>query len=309
MGAGVKAAGAGWSSLAPWENGLFQLRKEVNAAPLIVKGASSMSRFVFAIALAATAAAFAPGSGALANGGAHAPPADLPPYAQPGECFAKVVSEPTYASTSRKVLVKSGWSETVRTPRLTERVARRVLVRSARVERVRIEPSYRTETYWVERPGERQLVTEPARYETVREKVLIEAGHAEWRRQEAPLAYGETNSGQTMLQATGEIVCRIWVPARYGYSTRKVLVSSGRTYEVEGPPRQKKVTRTVQVSAGGWREKRIPAVYRTEYVTRVVREGRTRVVRHPAVYRTVRGERMVSPGGERWVKVVCAPQH
>ena len=47
-------------------------------------------------------------------------------------------------------------------------------------------------------------------------------------------------------------MCRVWVPARYAYQSRKVLVERGRTYKVAGPARREKVVRRVKVAEGGW---------------------------------------------------------
>jgi hypothetical protein len=231
---------------------------------------------------------------------------DLPPQnARPGECYGKVTLPAVYGTAQRQELVREAWTETRRGAPVVQRQVRQVLVRPAGVERVRTAPVYRTVVSWVEHPGAVRRVREPARYEIVREKVQIEAGHSEWRRSDAPLAYGETSSGQTVLQATGEVVCRVWVPARYETVERRVLVSRGKTYEVVGPARRERVTRRVLVSAGGWIELHRPAVYRTEYVGRVLREGEAQVIAHGPVYRTVETQSLIRPERDGWSRVLC----
>ena len=230
---------------------------------------------------------------------------DLPPNAHPGECFGKVVLPAVYGTASREILEHEGWTETRRTPDVVEHIAQRVLVRPAAVERIRTAAVYRDEVSWIDHPGRRRIVSEPARYQTVSEKVLISPGHAEWRRTDAPLAYGETNSGQTLVQATGEVVCRVWVSARYGHVSRQVLISPGRSYAVAGPGWRERVVRHIRVSDGGWIERRVPALYRTEYVGRTVRPGRAEVIEHPAVYRTVESQALIQPEREGWAQVLC----
>lgn len=228
-----------------------------------------------------------------------------PPNARPGECFGKVILPPVYGTSHQRVLQHPAWTETRRSRAVVERSRRLVLVRPARVERVRVPALYRTETSWIERPGAREWVHEPARYEIVREKVMLEPGHAEWRRQSAPLAYGENRYGQTLVEPTGEVVCRVWVPARYGFTERKVQVSPGRSYAVEGAPRHQRVVRKVLVRPAGWSERRVPALYRTQVVERVVRAGKPVVIQHPAVYGQAETQKLLREEGPGWAKVLC----
>jgi hypothetical protein len=244
-------------------------------------------------------------SGAQAQAQAQDQP---PPNARPGECYGKVILPPVYGTSERRELVHEAWTETRRTPAVVRKTARKVLVRPARDEKVRTAPVYRTVVSWVTRPGVVRRVSEPDRYRTIREKVLVEPGHSEWRRTDAPLAYGETASGQTVLQSTGEIVCRVWVPPRYKFVEREVLVARGRTHDVVGPPRRKRVVHKVLVSKGGWTVRHRAAVYRTEYVKQVVRPGRTELVEHAPVYRIVETPVLVRPAHEGWSRVLCGGQ-
>ena len=231
---------------------------------------------------------------------------DHPPNsARPGECFGRADAPPVYGTEQHQVLVRRAWTETRHTPAVIDRIARQVLVRPEVVERHRTPATYRTVVDWVERPGPTRRVYEPARYDTVQERVEVAPGHAEWRRQSAPLAYGETQGGQTLVQGTGEIMCRVWVPARYETVERRVQVSSARSYDEAGPSRQEKIVRRELVSPGGWVEHRRPAVYRTEYVNRVFRAARADVVQHPAVYRTVETRTLVRPGRKGWSRIAC----
>lgn len=232
---------------------------------------------------------------------------DMPPQARPGECYGRVVTAPIYGTVSKDVLEREAWTETVQGPPTTQKITRRVLVRPARVERVQAPATYKTVVSWTTRPGARRTVTEPARYKTVTEKVLIEEARSEWRLTSAPLAYGETRVGvtQTMLQATGEVYCRVLIPARYDYVERRVKIAAARTYTVEGAPVKVKHVERVMVSEGGVVERTIPAVYRTEVIKTVQRPGRVKIITHPAVYRTVDRPALIRPAGAGWALVVC----
>lgn len=234
---------------------------------------------------------------------------DGPPAgARPGECYGQVILPPVYGQASQRVLEREAWSETVRGAAVAQQVVKKVLVRPERIERVRAAPVYRTEVSWITKPGAVRTIREPARYDIVREKVLIEEGHAEWRPATSPIAYGESRGQTTVLQATGEVMCRVWVPARYAYESHKVLVERGRTYTVRSPSRRQKIVRKVLVSEGGWTERRRPAVYRNQVVKTVVREGASRVITHPAVYSSVSKQTLIRAEGPGWAKVVCGGQ-
>ena len=230
---------------------------------------------------------------------------DLPPQARPGECYGRVVTPPVYGKVSKHVLEKEAWTETRKGAPIVERETRRVLVRPAGVERVRTPAVYKNVVRWTTTPGRTRKVTEPARYKTIREKVLVEPARAEGRLTSAPRAYGETRSSQTMLQATGEVYCRVLIPAVYEYVHRRVKIAPARTYTVKGPPRKVKHVERVLVSKGGWTEKKVAAVYRTEVVKKTVRQGATKVIEHPAVYRKVEKPALVRPAGKGWALVVC----
>lgn len=234
---------------------------------------------------------------------------DLPPYARPGECYGRVVTAPSYATVDRQILEREAWTETRRGPPVVEKVTRRVLVKPARTEQVTTPAVYKDVVRWETRPGTPRTVTEPARYKTVTEKVLVEAERSEWRLTSAPLAYGERRIGgppQTMLQATGEVYCRVLIPAVYEHVERKVRISPARTYTVPGQPRKVKIVDKVLVRPAGTTTRTIPAVYRTEVVRTVTKPGSVRTIHHPAVYRTVKHTELVKPPGEGWAQVVCA---
>lgn len=234
---------------------------------------------------------------------------DLPPYARPGECYGQVLTPPVYGKVERKVLEQEGWTETARGAPTYEKVTKKVLVKPERVVKVRDKPVYKEVVRWVTKPGKKRVITEPARYEIVRKKVLVEEGHAEWRPADAPLSYGERRSShQTELQATGEVWCRVWVPARYDYVKKKVKVASGRTYTVVGKPTKHKVVERVLVKEGGWIEKKLPAVYRTDVVKTLVHKGHEKVIHHPPVYRTIKETKLVQPEKRGWARVVCASE-
>ena len=207
------------------------------------------------------------------TGGAFAGASDLPPAAKPGECYGRVNAPPVYGKEGHKVLVRPASTETRAVPGRTEKVRKRVLVQAARTEKVRVEPLYRDVVRVLTTPGARHWVREPARYEIVRERVLLEPAHAVWKRVDAPLAAGGGYPGQTRIEPTGDVFCRVLIPARYGYANRRVKVASSRMIQVVGRPHTERVVVHEMVRKGGWKVLRTPAVYRSESSRTVVRQG------------------------------------
>jgi hypothetical protein len=231
---------------------------------------------------------------------------DLPAYAKPGQCFGRVTLPAIYSTQSVRELVrKGGYKTRVVRPAVVQKTVTRVLVRPARTVKVRTPDTYRTvtRTKWV--GGRRYWKIEHAVYDTVQEKVLVEAAHAEWRPTSQPLAYGEVRPGQTLLQPTGEVFCRVLVPARYEYRVRKVLVSPERRTEIVEPGR-KVVTKTrVLVKRGGLVTRSYPAVYRNKVTRKVIRPAVTEKVGGQPVYRTVQKKVLVRQEAQGWAQVFC----
>lgn len=235
-----------------------------------------------------------------------AEPAARPPYAKPGECYARTVKPAVYGTQTRQVVDAEAWTETRVIPAVTERVVRQVVVTPERVDRTWHEAVYREDVHWVTRPGPKRLVQEPPRYQTVDEQVMVEAGRYEWQRSFQPIAQTAAYApGQTLVYATGEVYCKVWIEPRYKLVQKTVLVSEGRAYEVEGPPIKEKVVDRVLVSEGGWTEHREAAVYRSETETRVVEAARTESIPHAARYRTVTDRVLISGEREEWVQIKC----
>ena len=231
-----------------------------------------------------------------------------PPAAKPGECYGRVFQPATYGTETRKVLVRPASTETRQAAATTQKIKKRVLVTPARTERIRTAAVYKDVVRVVYPPAKTRLIRQSARYDIVQEKVLLEPGRAVWQRVDAPLASGGSRyGGQTMVQPTGEVLCRVWIPARYGYVDRKVLVEPARTIEVREPVRPHKVVERKLVRAEGWTTRKVAAAYRTEWTT-VSKPARSVVVKTGAVYRTEKVKTVARQGGLGWERVFCGGQ-
>lgn len=252
---------------------------------------------ILTVAALAAGAAAAP---ALASGfhpGSH-PPAG----AQPGQCFGKVTAPGRTERWSERVLVRPAHDEVRRTAPVTRWIEKRELVRAAWTETHRIPALYRTDVSYVTEPGRMRTVRTPPRYRTVTERVLVSPARVVWQRGRAAGGFGE-GDGYTRLTPTGEVWCRVRVPARYITRVHRVLVEPGCACQVQGPPVHRRVAQRVLVRPESVSTREHPAVYRTVRHCEQVSAGRSYVAHVPAVYRTVHRTRSHTQAG--WAQVVC----
>jgi hypothetical protein len=228
-----------------------------------------------------------------------------PPGVQPDGpgCYGRVLLPGHEEVVSQTVLQSPAREERRVIPAVVEQTVRHVLVSPARTERKVVPAEYRTEVHTYQVPGARRWVQTEAQYTTVTERVLVAPGRWVWERHYGPMSSAPAQPGQTVVEPTGEIMCKVWCPARYEYVQRQVLVTPGRRYAVQTCVTRKTMHR-VLVHPAETLERTVPAVYRDETVTRVVQRERVEVRRIDAVYGTVQSRRIV-PGGEGWSPVVC----
>lgn len=175
------------------------------------------------------------------------------PAAQPGQCFAKVKKPATYKTQSRRILIAKATSK-------------RVLVRA---------PQYR----WMNKRVQVQKAyyktrTIPAQYKTNIQRVMVKPAYNTWRK-----GHGAITRIDNM---TGEIMCRVKVPAVYKNVTKRVLVR----------PVQK--IRSL-----------VPAVYKTVKQKKFVAPAQYRTVHTPARYKT-QNYRVKATGARYvWKAVLC----
>lgn len=222
----------------------------------------------------------------------------MPPNAKPGECYARVLAPPTYASRTENVLVKASSSHVEIVPAKYEWAEEQVTVKEASEELTIIPAEYKTveEKVMVE-PATREVVEVPPEFEEREERVLVKPAHTVWKKGRGPL--------QKLDDATGEIMCLVEVPAVYETVKRKVLKADATTRTVEKPARYEMVTRNVMTSPARTIKKVIPAEFKTVKVRKMVSAAEERSVTVPATFDTIEKRVMVSPGRMTWKRVLC----
>ena len=255
---------------------------------------------IFGAAL--TAGGLAGALGGAAAGEFH-PGARPPASAVPGQCFGKVHEAGPAHVSSERVLVRPARTEQRWVPAVSQWTEHRVLVRPASTETTRIPALYRTDVSYTFEPGPTRLVSRAPTYRRVIERVLVSSARVEWRRGHGALGYGDGEPGAYSVQPTGEVLCRVLVPARYATRVRLVQTSPGCSCQVEGAPIRHRVERQVLVRPESSIEHTRPAVYKTVRECRIVQPGHAVTVSTPAVYRTVSHVHRVEHAG--WSQVVC----
>jgi len=183
----------------------------------------------------------------------------LPP-AKPGQCYAKVKRPATYKTLNKRVLTKKATSKRVfvRGPQYGW-TTKRVLVRAA---------SYTQRVI-------------PAQYKTVTKRVMVKPSYLTWKKGKGLITRIDNN--------TGEILCRVKIPAIYKNVSRKVLVRAAQTIKTPRPAVYKNIKRKKLIS---------PAKYKT--------------VRSPARYTTKKYRVKTASAKYAWRQVICqtnAPKH
>ena len=228
----------------------------------------------------------------------------FPGRAHSGQCFARVRTPPVYQSYSERILVTPARVEHRTVPAAYEWAERQVLVAPARVEHQVTPATYRSvsETEVVSPASVRVERIDPV-YDSVAEQVVSRPAHTEWRR-----TYinpdGVLPAG-ARLEATGEVICLVEVPAEYRTVRRQVLKEPGRVIETPIPAVTRTVTRQVIDQPEQVSEKPIPAVYRTERYQRLIAPARVERIVIPAQYASRVRQRMISPGRLAWRPTTC----
>ena len=295
----------------------------------------------------------------VAGGNAFAQDADMPPAAQPGECFARVlipeitevvaeqvVDQPerteikvipaTYETITEQVITKEEQVIYDVIPAQYETVTEQVLVEPERVELVPVPATYRTITEQVlVEPERTETIVVPAVTETYTEQVLVRPAYATWKPGTGLFGRGAAGTGTAAAApgagtevTTGELLCRVEVPAEYATVTRtrvaqpettqtnlipavfetvtkQVIDQPPRVEERVIPARFETVTKEVEVSPAQVVERVIPAEMGTVQVRKLVSPAMEDVIVIPATYKTVEKRVVTGGGGLEWRDVLC----
>ena len=228
----------------------------------------------------------------------------FPPQAQPGQCYARVLTEAKYRTWEERVLVREESEAVEIVPAQFEDVQERILVKeeSTRIETIPAEYEIVSEQVLV-KPASQKIVEVPATFRTVTEEVLDKPAYTVWKRGAAS-TFADPVLSQN-VNATGEVMCLVEVPATYKTITRSVVDVPAHTQEVEIPAEYRTVEKRIVKSPATTREVIIPAEYDTVAVRQLVEPASERRSKIPAEYRQVSKTEKVSDAELQWQQVLC----
>ena len=204
-----------------------------------------------------------------------------------------------FRSVTENYVAQDATERMVIIPAVYDNVTETIVTQEASSSLRAVPATYRTvnETIVVQ-PARTEIQVIPATYETRSERVLISPAREEWKPGSQALNYGtiqrsgriNTNtprnftvfngtseqvvqSTQTIVNQTGEILCRVLIPAQYKTITKRVIKTPARTAERTIPAVTRQITRRVVANAASVQEVTNPA--QTSTITR-------RTVRTPA---------------------------
>ncbi len=222
----------------------------------------------------------------------------LPPNAQPGECYSRVLVPAVYENSTEQVL-KSAASERVEIiPAQYEYVEETVLVQEESTRLEVIPATYKTVTEEIMVEPEKKVLREvPAQYGTETEQILVKPAYTTWKKGRGPI--------EKVDASTGEIMCLVEVPAEYRTVTKRVVTQSAATVEEIIPAVYKTVTRTVLDTPAATREVVIPAKYDTIKVRKLVSPASEQRIPIPEEYTTVSKRKLITDSYLEWRPILC----
>lgn len=222
----------------------------------------------------------------------------LPPNAQPGHCYARVLIPAQYESGSETVLARSASERIEIIPARYEMGEETVLVQEESTKLEVIPATYKTVTERILIEPEKTVIREiPAEFESVSEKILVKPAYTTWKKGRGPM--------ERLDASTGEIMCLVEVPAEYKTVTKKVIKTPARTVQDTIPAQYDTVTRRVVDVPSSTREVTIPAKYDTVKVRKLVSETSTKTIAIPAEYKTVDTRKLVNDSRLEWREILC----
>jgi len=248
--------------------------------------------------------------------------AGYPPDARAGQCFSRILIPEVTETTTEQVIDHPESSEIRIIPATYEFYEDQILVKEETVRYVVVPATYETVTEQVLVQAEiREVHVIPAVYEDITEEILVRPAYTTWK-PGAGLIGGGAGPGYytgadgriygpdgvaltTLIQPTGEILCKVEIPPKYKTVTRKRLVSAETTEVNIIPAKYEVITKQVVAIPPQVEEVVIPAEYKTVQVRREATAAYEETIIIPATYKTIEKVSVVSGGNLEWREVIC----
>ncbi len=222
------------------------------------------------------------------------PPAD----AKAGECYAKVLIPANYDVTPEEVMVQPASSTFNKTPAVYKETEKQILIEEESYELVPVSPVYElvSETVLIQ-PEQIIKSVVPATFRQEEKKVLVSPARFEWK-----VGRGAYEKLDT---ATGEIMCRVEIPAVFETFSQRVVDKPAQTKEEVIPARYETVQRRVMKTPPTTTKKIIPAKFKTIVIKELVAPEKFEVIETPPRFATVQKKNLVKAESVEWRQILC----
>lgn len=277
-----------------------------------------MKKFSLLTSVGAVAAAvFALTSTTIAQGQPNSTDAassgGYPSDAQAGQCFARVLVPEVAEVVKDTVEDQPARSEIRVVPAVYDWAEETIVLKEASTEYTVVPATYRTVTETVEvEPARTEQVAVAESTETYTERVLVRPAYTTWKPGAGIFGRSTVASASTASAGapgteshTGELLCKVEVPAEYANVTRTRVVQPASTSPRIIPAKTQQITRQVIATPARVVERAVPAETRTVRVRKLVTPAREERITIPATTRTIERRVVRRAAGVEWREVLC----
>jgi len=224
---------------------------------------------------------------------------DLPPAdAKAGECYAKVLVPATYESTPENIEIQPALVKTEKVAAVYEDVEKRVLIQDESFELETIPAVFETVSETVLIQPERIVKNIiPATYRTESKQILISPARVVWK--------PGRGSHEKIDSATGEIMCRVEIPAKYETVSQQIIDQPSSTQEDVIPAKYMTIERRTMTTPPTATKNIIPAKYKIITVKELISAESFKEVVIPAKYSTISKRNLVTAEAVKWRQIMC----
>ena len=222
----------------------------------------------------------------------------LPENAKSGQCFSRVLIPPTYKWTKRKMLKSEKSAQYKIIPATYKFVDQTQKVSEESFKLISVAATYKWEKDKVMvEPEKTKLVKVPAKYKMVTKKILIKEARDIWKQGTEPV--------EKIDNSTGEIVCKVHIPAVYKTITEKAVVVDAHTKKIVIPARYKYIKRRVTDVAAHTKKVPIVAKFQTVKVKKLVTPVKKVKIDIPEEHQYIKEKSIVTKAHMKWQQILC----
>lgn len=222
-----------------------------------------------------------------------------PPNAKNGECYSRVLVPAVYGYKTIKIQVKAKGNDVIVTPAQYGYDEKRVTLREESYSTKIIPATYKYVTKKVlVKPEIISYKKVPAKFKIEKVRVKTSESYSTWKK-----GRGEI---EKIDAATGEIMCRIEVPATYTTIERKILASDAKVQKVVTPAVYRTIKTKVLDKPESCVKTKIPAIIKVYKVRKVITEPKVQLVTTgKEAYKTIKTKYLVTDGYLQWKEILC----